>query len=479
MIGRLLLSLTLLGAAAGGASAKDAPPASLSTELAVIHRLRARGEYDQALLRASRLVADHPESLAAHVAYQDLRLARGEGEALRRLYREAATGEDATADDLYLYARLLDGRRALPVLRRALKLDPRHYWALCALGNEYAKRHRPKDAEKALILARKVDPDSPVAVNALGWLAESGGDLGKAEMYYREALVLDERFVPALINLGLLLVRKGGYKEAEKVLERARLLAPADPMPLIGIGMARAANHDPIGALVFYKKAVALDSLNVVSLNLLFSMYLRLGHHDLARAALDRALRADPVNETTLLNMAYLELSGGRPSLALTWAAKALDAHPESAYAWYFRGLCLEYGGDAKGAEKAYRKAAGIDKGNPDYPRALGALYASGKRWREALRAYAKAAELAGETPASLMDLAFAYLGAGDARRAARLFEKVLKAEPGNLDAWMNLGLLYQEKLKDRGRARKAYREYLRRGGRDPRVRTWLEELDG
>ena len=61
----------------------------------------------------------------------------------------------------------------------------------------------------------------------------------------------------------------------------------------------------------------------------------------------------------------------------------------------------------------------------------------------------------------------------------AHVVERVVEEEPDNLDAWMNLGLLYHEKLKDKRRAQAAYREYLRRGGKDPRVGKWLSEVGG
>ena len=77
-----------------------------------------------------------------------------------------------------------------------------------------------------------------------------------------------------------------------------------------------------------------------------------------------------------------------------------------------------------------------------------------------------------------MLELAFAYVGAGDARRAVSIFEKVAKDDPGNLAAWMNIGLLYHEKLGSKAKAKKAYKQYLAHGGKDKRVSRWLHELD-
>ena len=92
------------------------------------------------------------------------------------------------------------------------------------------------------------------------------------------------------------------------------------------------------------------------------------------------------------------------------------------------------------------------------------------------MRAYGSAVDLSGRSAQSLIDLAFAYVGAGNARRAVECFEEVVRIDPGNLTAWMNIGLLCQEKLRDWKRAVNAYAEYLDRGGTDPRVAKWLEQ---
>ncbi len=47
------------------------------------------------------------------------------------------------------------------------------------------------------------------------------GRLGQAEKLLRQSLTLDENFVPAWNNLGVVLMEKGDYGEASRVFERA------------------------------------------------------------------------------------------------------------------------------------------------------------------------------------------------------------------------------------------------------------------
>jgi tetratricopeptide (TPR) repeat protein len=472
-----LVVLLLLGALATGASAQQATAAPLDQQLQTIRSLRAKGELDQALTLAGRLVEGHPESLEAHVAYQDLRLARGEERGLAGHYKKRASRKGATADDLYLHARLLDGHKATAAFKKVLRVDPEHFWALCGLGTEYTEQGKASAARKYLERARKVDPKSAIPVNALGWLAERTGDLGGAEEFYTDAMVLDSAFALPRINMGILLVGQRRFSEAVQVLEEARTLAPADPMPLMGLGMVRAGTGDLVGALEHYEDAVALETNTVASLNLLGVAYLGLGQYELAGKAFGMALRKQPDSVTTILNLAYQNLMESEPDRALVWVKNALRVEPECPEAHYFEGLCYEYTGKQKSAEKAYQRAAALDKRNPDYPRALGALYSNLGRWKEAIRAYDHAADLSDRSTQSLLDLAFACVGGGEARAAVRIFEEVLKKEPDNLTAWMNLGLVLSEKLGDRAGAIRAYKQYLERGGADPRVSKWLEDL--
>jgi len=65
----------------------------------------------------------------------------------------------------------------------------------------------------------------------------------------------------------------------------------------------------------------------------------------------------------------------------------------------------------------------------------------------------------------------------GDYRQAVEMYHKALELEPDNADAYLQLGIIYDDNLKDKNLAAAYYREFLRR---DPdsekagRVRQWL-----
>jgi tetratricopeptide (TPR) repeat protein len=248
-------------------------------------------------------------------------------------------------------------------------------------------------------------------------------------------------------------------------------------MPLLGLGMVKASSGEREAALAFYEKALSLPANTLTSYQLLGSAYMGLEEFDLAKIAFARVLEEQPEDVPTLLTLGYLHLQLGETAKALDWVEKALREDSRSAEAHYLRGLCFEYLDKSKSAERSYRRAASLDPECPDYPRAIGALNARFGRFRDAIRAYEEACELDGRSAESLLDLAFAHVGANKPKDALECFGELVEKEPDNLTAWMNIGLLYHEKLGDAEAAINAYREYLRRGGTDPRVKKWIAEL--
>ena len=101
------------------------------------------------------------------------------------------------------------------------------------------------------------------------------GEARKAEAAYRQALALDERFVPAYANLADLHRQTGQEAEAQKVLKQGLAVAPnaaslqhAQGLALVRRkdldaaveALARAVELDPDNARYAYVYAVALDA---------------------------------------------------------------------------------------------------------------------------------------------------------------------------------------------------------------------------
>ena len=137
------------------------------------------------------------------------------------------------------------------------------------------QRARLKDAVDEYIETQRLSADRPQAQVNLGNLYTRMGEARKAEAAYRQALALDERFVPAYANLADLYRQTGQETEAQKALTQGLAMAPnaaslhhAQGLALVRRkdldgaveALARAVEQAPDNARYAYVYAVALDA---------------------------------------------------------------------------------------------------------------------------------------------------------------------------------------------------------------------------
>lgn len=86
-------------------------------------------------------------------------------------------------------------------------------------------------------------------------------------------------------------------KPAQSAFERARQLAPNDPMPVYSLGVLAENRHDVRVATMLYEQSVALDPKFDSGWFNLAAMYASAGRFDDALAALDKVLALNPKAE--------------------------------------------------------------------------------------------------------------------------------------------------------------------------------------
>ena len=109
----------------------------------------------------------------------------------------------------------------------------------------------------------------------------------------------------------------------------------------------------------------------------------------------------------------------------------------------------------------------------------LGILFAKSKRRDAAIAAFTRAATANGQNASAFNWLGILNREAGNFPRAKESYEKAISVKPDYAAAHLNLGLLYEESLKQPTEAVKHYREYYRiNGGKDLRVLPWIAEIE-
>ena len=471
----VLLALALAQAprsAWAGEPPADEPP------LLSVQRLREAGDLAGAASKASAIAHTAGAAVEAHIAYQDLMRDLGRDAPLAVEYRDRARSETATADDLYLFARLLRGAKAVAQYRAALRADPAHFRALCGLGNELIDAADLRGAEKAYSEARTARAESGLPWNGLARVAEAKGDRAAAETGYRKAIELSPKLIVARVNLAVLLVALGRSKDALAVLDAAAAAAPKDPLPLVARGVVAIKDGRDEDAVRAFEAALAVDGRSVATLAMLASTYLNLNKLDLAEKAVTRALEIAPNTASVQVSAASLRLAKGEVAQARTAAERAVALDDQNPTAQFVLARAMERGGDARKAEAAYKKAVKLEETNPVFVRALAQYLGRQDRWKDAVKSFERVVELSRCSPESLYDLGLAQVGAAEPKRAVETFEQLVAMQPDHLNGWLKLGILYRERVRDAKRALKALRTYQEKGGKDARVKTWIAELD-
>jgi tetratricopeptide (TPR) repeat protein len=95
-------------------------------------------------------------------------------------------------------------------------------------GESLVRENKLQEAEKQFLLAVKYDPDNKEAINNLGFIAFSQGDMEKAISLFKQAINIDPLYMDALLNLCYALQSANSLDLALPFIEKALTLNPED-----------------------------------------------------------------------------------------------------------------------------------------------------------------------------------------------------------------------------------------------------------
>jgi len=185
-------------------------------------------------------------------------------EAEELLSRLAAEG---TVDDLTLLAEVYQAREryeeAVPVLQRALELDPDSTSLLFWLAAANERSGRRPEAEELLQQLLEVEPDFAPALNYLGYMwAEAGENLDEALLLVQQAVEIEPDNGAFADSLGWAHFQLGQYEESQGFLERAAELVGNDPVVFEHLGDLYVALGRLDQAREVYQRALDLEADN-------------------------------------------------------------------------------------------------------------------------------------------------------------------------------------------------------------------------
>lgn len=334
------------------------------------------------------------------------------------------TGEQSISSDF---------QKTIDNLRQALKLNPNNKKALFLLGRLYSDSGQTENAIMTLENLVKIDPRYHDAHHYLGMAYANARDLDKAVGYLSKELENRPNDYSTLVDRAQIYVEMREFEKAKADIDAATALRKDDW------------NVHFLAAESAYKQK-SLDD---------------------AQTALKKALeyKSDAIPSHIL--MGRILLAQNDSAAARQWleqVANVLGKAPNLGFKqknYYVETLSelatmdLEQNRPLQAAEKLEQALAAV----PNNPSALASLGdVKRKLSQESIDV---------ESQKKLM------------AEAEGEYKKAISIDPLNPENYLKLGVLYHNDFKDLPKALEYYMLYADKGGKDPRVNTWLVEVGG
>jgi len=365
-----------------------------------------------------------------------------------------------------------DTAGAIVQLKNALQQDPKMIAAHILLGRAYLRTGDSPAAEDALRKALDLGVSrSEVAVPLAQALYDQGkfrdllervpaetvntsaqrlellvlrghaqkalGDVKSAAESYERARSVDPRYIPAILSQADLLAQAGKRADAERLVDQAIAIAPADASAWNLKASIAHGYSDVAAALAAYDKTLSIDpgflEARIGRAGLLIDLD-RLAQADADMQYLGREAPTEP--RALYLKAVVLTKRGDGAGAreALAEVTRVVDGvPPEMLRARIPQGLLLgglsHYG--LNQMERAAEYFAAYIAANPRHPgsrKLLGSIYLSRGNHRDAVAVLEPARKDAPHDPDVLALLAAAYMGRGQYQTASQLLEQALES---------------------------------------------------
>jgi TolB-like protein/predicted Zn-dependent protease len=245
-------------------------------------------------------------------------------------------------------------KQAIDFYRRALQLEPRYALAWAEMAQAYVRLARfggmptaegMREARAAAQSSLAIDPDQPVALDALGWVQRTAD---------------------------------WDWKSAQKTFDRALSLAPEDAAILTGASILYFNVGRTEEALELARKAVDRDPLNAMAHINYGDLLINCGRLDAGVPILRQGLTLAPGAEEFSTHLAIALEVLKRPAEA----DAAIEREPSESYRLWGRGMVAALRNDLAGAARA--REALMARNDPSMGGYVAMLYGAEKKLDEA-----------------------------------------------------------------------------------------------
>ena len=258
--------------------------------------------------------AARSDSLAASQAYRTGRLHwwRRTPEELQKAIEDFATALEHDAQFAPAYAAMADT------------------WLLLALYGNISTVKATEKAQKMIDKALALDPESAEAFAALGLARWQIGQMDAAESALRQAVELNEDYIPAQLWLAGVLGEQGRYPEEHLVLQQAMQRDPLNELLMVNYAGNLSMRGDWVSGKEMLGGLLEVRPDSTILLRFMSKMELYNGNLVEGWTLADRAYQLQPGNPEDIANLAQTWVLLGQPDEAEKLVLKGLEASDQN-----------------------------------------------------------------------------------------------------------------------------------------------------
>ncbi|MEM7179827.1 MAG: tetratricopeptide repeat protein [Spirochaetota bacterium] len=353
-------------------------------------------------------------------------------------------------------------------LRQAAESDPKDAELAYNLALALYKQGKIPEAIKNFrkVIAVPATSKATELANAnLGSIYFHRDELDKAEHYFRQAVNLKPNSAHYLYNLGVVLIKRKRSDEAISVFEKALATGSIDPKVYRYIADSLVDLKKPTMAKTSLQRALKIQPNDVESLLQLADLEYARRNLPEAESLFRRVIKATPgdaYTESAYINLGIILDESQRYDEAVYAFQKAIQINSQNADAYYNLGIAYKNAGKPIDAENTWKKAIALTPNDTKNQEALGDYKRANGAYLEAANYYADIVKKDPSNYRIKLKLADAYLNNENTLQLAEKYLKdVLNYSKNGAEikiAHRNLALLYS-KNQDKSKAKdEAYR---------------------
>ncbi|MCZ6500202.1 MAG: tetratricopeptide repeat protein [Gammaproteobacteria bacterium] len=310
----------------------------------------------------------------------------------------------------------------------------------------------------------------------LGQTAHKLGQLEEARQHYVAVLKLDRVHADALHSLGSIDAASGDFTDAERLVRKAISINPMQAGFLNTLGNILRARKQYKEAATVYQQALQLQPGLAMAHNNLGMVFKEQGNLDQAVECFFKALELDSESAAVYNNLGKVLNNRRRLDEAADAFLRALTIRPSFAEVHNNLGHVYRAQDKLDKAEDCFRNAISYDSELAGAYHNLGTVLMMQSRPLDAADAFSTACRLKPGDLASRLNEGISLHTAGNLQPAVAAYQAVLKQDAENSEAWLALGLVFNE-LRQSEEARDALEKAIACDPENPRPYAELAAL--